>query len=165
MTGVQTCALPICKRQAARLYRDRQQPATITPAALPSGLLDFARQAVLDALKDPLALACALGESMTEPKSSAYFESPAGAFTLKSSTAMPKALRLDVRSRMMYDSDHVFMNGESYRAKGADATLMRRLADRRALSVQELRRASAGAIALLGDWHSAGWLHEEMVDG
>ena len=153
------------KRQAARLYRDRQQPATITPAALPSGLLDFARQAVLDALKDPLALACALGESMTEPKSSAYFESPAGAFTLKSSTAMPKALRLDVRSRMMYDSDHVFMNGESYRAKGADATLMRRLADRRALSVQELRRASAGAIALLGDWHSAGWLHEEMVDG
>ena len=78
---------------------------------------------------------------------------------------MPKALRLDVRSRMMYDSDHVFMNGESYRARGADATLMRRLADRRALSVQELRRASAGAIALLGDWHSAGWLHEEMVDG
>ena len=153
------------KQQVARLYRDRQQLATSTPAALPSGLLDFARQAVLDALKDPLALACALGESMTEPKSSTYFEPPARAFTLTSSSAVPKALRLDVRSRMMYDSDHVFMNGESYRARGADATLMRRLADMRALSVQELRRASAGALALLGDWHSAGWLHEEMVDG
>ena len=148
------------RRQTARLYRDRQQSATTTPAELPSSLLDFAQRAVKDALKNPLALACALGESMTEPKASVYFEPPAQAFT-GTSSAMPKALRLDARTRMMYDHDHVFMNGESYRARGADASFMRRLADRRALSVQDLRKASAGALALLDDWHAAGWLHED----
>jgi 50S ribosomal protein L16 3-hydroxylase len=151
------------RRPAARLYRDRQQPATTTPAALPSSLLDFAQRAVMDALKDPRALACALGESMTEPKASVYFESPARAFT-GTSSAVAKALRLDARTRMMYDNDHVFMNGESYRARGADATLMRRLADRRALAVQDLRKASAGALALFDDWHAAGWLHEDEAD-
>lgn len=148
------------RRPAAPLYRDRQQPATTTPAALPSALLEFAQRAVMDALKDPLALACALGETMTEPKASVYFESPVRAFT-GTSSAVPPGLRLDARTRMLYDNDHVFMNGESYRAKGADATLMRRLADNRALSVQDLRKASEGALALLDDWHAAGWLHQD----
>jgi 50S ribosomal protein L16 3-hydroxylase len=62
---------------------------------------------------------------------------------------------------MMYDADHVFINGESYRAKGADANLMRRLADGRGLAPQDLRKAGASALALLGDWHDAGWLRQE----
>ena len=65
---------------------------------------------------------------------------------------------------MMYDKHHVFMNGESHRARGADATLMRRLADRRELSAKDLRAASAQACDLLGDWHSAGWLHYRLID-
>jgi len=52
----------------------------------------------------------------------------------------------------------VFINGESYRAKGADADLMRRLADQRCLAADELRRVSPSALALLADWHEAGWL-------
>jgi 50S ribosomal protein L16 3-hydroxylase len=59
---------------------------------------------------------------------------------------------------MLYDSHHVFLNGESYRARGADAALMRRLADQRFLAPAELQRASASALALLADWHEAGWL-------
>ena len=54
-----------CKPAVKRLYRDGAQVATDTPAAIPAQLLGFAQQAVLDALKDPLALACALGEAMT----------------------------------------------------------------------------------------------------
>ena len=65
---------------------------------------------------------------------------------------------------MMYDKHHIFMNGESYRARGLDATLMRRLADRRELSFKDLRAASAQAHELLGDWHLAGWLHDGSVD-
>ena len=59
---------------------------------------------------------------------------------------------------MMYDAAHVFINGESHRARGADAKLMRRLADSRALTPQELKRASPAARALLKDWVAAGWL-------
>jgi 50S ribosomal protein L16 3-hydroxylase len=135
-----------------RLYTDSSQPATATPAAVPSGLLEFARQALSDALKDPLALACVLGEYLTEPKASVCFDEVASPWDPR------RGLQLDPRSRMMYDSHHVFINGESYRARGADATLMRRLADQRFLAPADLRRASASAQSLLADWHEAGWL-------
>jgi len=154
----------VSKKKAGRQYVDRGQTATDTPAAIPLHLLGFAQQAVRDALKDPLALACALGESMTEPKASTYFEHPACSLSFDVSVSMPQAVRLDRRTRMMYDQHHIFMNGESYRARGADATLMRRLADRRELSARDLRAASAQACDLLGDWHSAGWLHGSPVD-
>jgi 50S ribosomal protein L16 3-hydroxylase len=137
-----------------RLYADRGQAATATPAALPPALLDFAREALRDALKDPQALACVLGEYLTEPKASVWFDEAAEPWD----PLHPGRRSLDPRSRMLYDSHHVFLNGESYRAQGADATLMRRLADQRSLSPAELRRASPGALALLADWHEAGWL-------
>ena len=138
-----------------RIYKDPRQPATANPAALPPALTDFARASVAAALKDPLALACALGEYLTEPKSSVWFEGGA-------SQAAPigsQALTLDSRTRMMYDDKHIFINGESYRAQGADALLMRQLADQRALSVAQLRKVSRGAKDLLADWLDAGWLH------
>jgi 50S ribosomal protein L16 3-hydroxylase len=37
---------------------------------------------------------------------------------------------------------------------------MRLLADQRSLTARELRKASASAIALLGEWHDAGWLQQ-----
>ncbi len=152
-------------RRAARpphIYRDPRQAATATPAALPAGLAAFAERAVREALKDPLALACALGEYMTELKPSVWFEEPAHGWDPDTARAGDARIHLDARTRMMYDSDHVFINGESYRAKGADASLMHRLADQRSLSSGELRKASVSAIALLGDWHDAGWLRQEL---
>ena len=143
-----------------RMYRDPAQPATETPAALPAGLADFAGQAVLQALKDPLALACALGEYMSEPKPGVWFDEPQQAWNGEAAKAGQTRIALDARTRMLYDSDHIFINGESYRAKGADARLMRRLADQRQLTMAELRKAGAAAIALLGDWHEAGWLQQ-----
>ena len=143
-----------------RMYRDPAQPATETPAAMPAGLAAFAGQAVLEALKDPLALACALGEYMTEPKPGVWFDEPQQAWDGEAAKAGQTGIALDARTRMMYDSDHVFINGESYRAKGADASLMHRLADQRHLTPNELRKAGKTAIELLGDWHEAGWLQQ-----
>jgi 50S ribosomal protein L16 3-hydroxylase len=60
---------------------------------------------------------------------------------------------------MMYDEHHVFINGESFRAGGADARLMRALADRRCLADREVKQASEDAKSLLQDWFEAGWLH------
>ena len=139
---------------ARRLYRDPSQPAVSTPAAVPASLIGFAHEAVAAALQDPLALACVLGEYLTEPKASVWFDAPSNAWTPR----IACGLRLDPRSRMMYDSHHVFINGESYRAKGADARLMRQLADQRSLALADLRRASPQALDLLTDWHASGWL-------
>jgi 50S ribosomal protein L16 3-hydroxylase len=149
--------------QSPALYRDPEQAATATPAALPASLAAFAGQALEEALKDPLALACALGEYMTEPKPSVWFDEAADEWDADAARAGRAGVQLDARTRMMYDSDHVFINGESYLAKGADAALMRRLADQRSLAPRELRKAGISAMALLGDWHDAGWLRQEPM--
>ena len=134
-------------------YRDPSQPAVDAPAAMPAALQAFARKAVDAALRDPDAIDRALGESLTEPKANVWFDE---------GTEAPDALNrvmLDRRTRMLYDARHLYINGESFRAGGADATLMRRLADRRALGPRELSRASECALALLAEWCEAGWIH------
>ena len=146
------------------MYRDPGQPATETPAAMPAGLAAYAAQAVLESLKDPMALACALGEYMTDPKPGVWFDEPQQLWegdVLKTGKAQ---VTLDARTRMMYDADHVFINGESYRAKGADAHLMHRLADQRKLAGHELGKAGTSAVELLGDWHESGWLQQTRLD-
>ncbi|AOG23445.1 cupin domain-containing protein [Acidovorax sp. RAC01] len=137
---------------ASLMYRDATQAAVAQPAAIPAQLQDFAREALARALAQPLVLERALGEYLTEPKSNVWFEPGAAGVMLE-------GVRLDRRSRMMYDTHHVFINGESYRAGGRDATLMRQLADQRQLSARELARASDDALELLSSWCDAGWAH------
>lgn len=136
-----------------QLYRDASQPALASPAAIPPRLQDFARAALLQIAQDPAVLQRALGEYLTEPKAQVWFAS--------SEDGLPStsAIRLDRKTRMMYDARHVFINGESYRAGGRDADLMRRLADGRSLSAQDHRRASVAARSLLQEWALTGWLH------
>ncbi|MDP2987319.1 JmjC domain-containing protein [Hydrogenophaga sp.] len=134
------------------LYRDPTQAATAHPGAMPEGLEAFAVDALQRLLAERQSLACALGEVMTEPKPRIFFDEAQGHW-------VAGAVRLDRRTRMMYDPRHVFINGESFRAGGADARLMQRLADERALDARQVQRASEGAQALLQDWFEAGWLH------
>ncbi|CAN7583072.1 JmjC domain-containing protein [Acidovorax sp. LjRoot117] len=134
------------------LYRDAGQEAVAQPAAIPAGLTDFAREALAKALAEPLVLERALGEYLTEPKASVWFEPG-------DTRVMLEGVRLDRKSRMMYDAHHVFINGESYRAAGRDATLMRRLADQRQLTARELAKASDDALELLSSWCDDGWAH------
>ncbi len=140
------------ERVGGAVYADPGQDATETPGAIPAALQRFARDAVNAALKDPQALDRALGEYLTEPKASVWFQGAAARGALRSAV-------LDRRTSMMYDARHVFINGESYRASGRDAALMRRLADRRRLGAAELAGASPPALALLKSWREAGWLH------
>ncbi len=146
-------------KSVLHLYKDPDQSATTTPAELPASLKNFAHQAVLEALKNPLALACVLGEYLTEPKPSVWFEESGQSMAWSE----PTWLQLDVRTRMMYDAQYVFINGESHRARGADAKLMWRLADNRALTPKELKRASPDAISLLTDWAAAGWIRVQTL--
>jgi 50S ribosomal protein L16 3-hydroxylase len=139
-----------------KMYRDPSQQATPAPAEIPVALVQFAKDAVLAALNDPLAIACALGEIMTEPKAQIWFDE---ADAIDDFSKLASGLFLNSKTRMLYDAHHVFINGESYRAQGADARLMRALADQRSLPLQALIKASSGAKALLSDWHAAGWLN------
>jgi 50S ribosomal protein L16 3-hydroxylase len=137
------------------LYRDPDQVAVEGAGAIPAQLQAFASNVLERMLHEPLVMQRALGEYLTEPKAQVWFEaSPVQVWR-------DGALRLDRKTRMMYDQHHVFINGEAFRAGGRDAVLMRRLADARCLTLRDLARASAGARDLLLEWGKAGWLHGE----
>jgi len=138
------------------LYRDPKQPAVAGCGEIPADIVEFARDALAAALRDPLAVPRALGEYLSEPKAHVSFdgaEAPEGA---------DGPVRLDRRTRMMYDAQHVFVNGESFRAAGRDAQLMHLLADERNLKAADVKRLSADARDLLTDWMEAGWLYVDQ---
>lgn len=137
---------------ATPIYKDPKQAAVVTPGAIPPEMLEFARIGLEKRLAEPLALARALGESLTEPKANVWFE-PEG------NPAMLEAVALDRKTRMMYDGHHIFINGESYRAGGKDFTLMKKLADTRRLDRRDVNGASDDALSLLSQWCEDGWAH------
>jgi 50S ribosomal protein L16 3-hydroxylase len=139
------------------LYADARIGAPRKPARLPRALQTFAADALRRLLAQPHCAGRALGESLTEPKTAVAFDEPAAAWT-------PRAVVLDRRTRMLYDERYVFVNGASFRAAGADARLLRRLADERRLDALAVRRSSAAARSLLREWFGAGWLRLEPAD-
>jgi len=135
-----------------RLYADAGTAATAAPGAIPAALQGFAEAAVAQALRDPTNLHRALGEMLSEPKARVTFDAPSHPPDLSG------GLRLHLRTRMMYDSRHVYINGESFRAGGRDARLLHALANRRALAAAELRQLSVQARSTLDEWAAAGWV-------
>ena len=140
--------------ERSRRYRDPGEPATQSPGRIPDGLAGFARDAVRRRLADDEAIDRALGEFLTEPKAQTWFETcPKG--------WQGGGVRLHRRSRLMYDALHVYLNGESFRASGRDARLMRRLADEGFLSGSDVALLSAPARQLLARWVEDGWMQED----
>ncbi len=136
------------------LFRDRGRAAATSPAQIPAPMQEFAADAVSRLVGNSRALACSLGEWLSEPKPQVWFdEAPA--------LAPQCGVRLDIRTRMLWDDWHIFINGESFRAAGKDARLMRRLADERSLSAADRALLGPQAAALLEEWATAGWLHAQ----
>ena len=90
------------------LYRDPNQSAVSQPSEIPPQMLEFAQDALRGALQDPDALGRALGEYMTEPKASVWFDANEAATHQDS-----QSIRLDRRTQMMFATRHIFINGES----------------------------------------------------
>ncbi len=135
---------------ADKLYRDPQQSATSTPAALPEPLLRFAQDAVRRRLAESGWFERALGEWLTEPKAQVNFQGPGrGRFG--------GGVRLAARSRMLHNGPWIFINGEALRASGPDARWIQRLADQRQLLPNEVACLSPGARQQLDEWISFGW--------
>ena len=138
------------------LYADADQAATRTQARVPAELQAFARQSVARMMREPGALACAMGEWLTEPKASVWFEpSP-------SDWAQGDVV-LDRKTKMLYDAQHVFINGEAFQARGRDARCLQAMANARGLSRAALLSMSNDARAVLAQWHELGWIHTTFL--
>jgi 50S ribosomal protein L16 3-hydroxylase len=142
--------------EASPRYADRGQRAVHEPAAVPQALRAFAHAAVLRHASRHGAVDRALGEWLTEPKAQVWFEADA-----QRRLAAGRGVVLDRRTRMAYIEREVFINGESLIAGGRDAVLIKRLADARRLSADELQRASPAVREQIAQWLAAGWLHND----
>ena len=135
------------------LYQDPAQPATSTPALIPAALQAFAKQSVERLMAEPLSLACALGEWLSEPKPHVWFESNGCGWRARD-------VVLDAKTKMLYDEHHIFINGEGFLAKGHDAAVLRQLADQRSLHTAAWQSMTPDAQAVMAQWHELGWLHQ-----
>ncbi|MFM8920975.1 MAG: JmjC domain-containing protein, partial [Limnohabitans sp.] len=139
------------------LYQDPHQAAAIQDASVPKALQEFAALSVAKALKEPQILNCLLGESLTEPKPNVWFDAPDG--DELPHFEWPTQVRLDRRTKMLFDAKHIFINGESFRAAGKDAQLLRKLANQKQLSKGLAAQLSDDAAELMRAWWEEGWWH------
>ncbi len=138
----------------AQLYGDKDQEATAQPALLPIALTAFAAQAVSKALADKTLIEQLIGEYLTDPKAGVYFEGG----------RLPKKfnqITLHPATRMSYDAKHMFINGQSFKCAGADAKVLRKLADQRNISATELIAGSAALMPAMEEFAKEGWLYGE----
>jgi 50S ribosomal protein L16 3-hydroxylase len=107
---------------------------------------------------DERAVARFLGSYLTEPKPGVVFAPPReplppGVFI---SRAAHRGVRLDSRTRLLYDERNLFINGEALAWPGHGRAALKRLADARRLAATQIDdRASS----VLYRWYRDGFLH------
>lgn len=140
-------------------YDDRGLAPARHPGRIPDRMLDYARQvAPLLRITDAL-IAAALGQSLSEPKAMLAFDPAQPALSRRAfgESLRANGLRLDRRTQFLYRRGTFFINGEAEQASGADAALLRRLADKRCLDART--GVSHSAHEILYRWYVYGWLH------
>ena len=92
-----------------------------------------------------------------------FFDPPAKPLTLRAfKTNLAKhGVRLNVRTQLLYDERHVFINGVALPSPADGAPALQRLADRRMLPARDAATVTAAIAALLYDWYRDGYLHSD----
>lgn len=141
-------------------YADPGLAPSKHPAKIGDDMLDQVSQqfAKLAAKQDDIALF--LGEHLTEPKSSVWFTPAEQPLSLSRfvTTVQKRGLRLHRKSRMLYRSKYVFINGESFQPGSPDRRLLQELADQRLLQPGTIAAASDDLQESLHQWYLDGWL-------
>jgi 50S ribosomal protein L16 3-hydroxylase len=150
---VETIALP-----------DRYADPDLAPTTAPAEISKVMLRRVVDELNKVRFteedIGIFLGEYLSEPKASVFFDPPAKEF---SPAAFDRAVAkhgvaLSRKTQMLYRGRTIFINGESFDAGGADKTLLMALANARRLEGDALQTASDDLRESLYLWYQDGWL-------
>ncbi len=141
-------------------YADPDLAPARNPAEIGKPMLDkvAAELAKVRFTEDDIAIF--LGEYMSEPKPTVYFEAPeptlpAGRFRQR---AAKQGVRLSRRTTMLYSGKHLFINGESFAIGREDRKALAALANQRMLSGAETAAGSGDVQEALYTWYQDGWL-------
>ena len=105
-------------------------------------------------------IAIFLGEYLSEPKTSVYFDAPEPALSAARfrQRAAKAGVRLSRKTSMLYTGKHLFINGVSFAISRADRMSLIALANERMLSGAATAAASDDVQEALYTWYQDGWL-------
>jgi 50S ribosomal protein L16 3-hydroxylase len=106
-----------------------------------------------------------LGCWLSEPKPNVVFDPPDApisrhAFRVRIAR---RGLRLDLRTQLLYDAAHVFINGTALPWPASGAAALRRLANKRALAPAAAAALEPEAAAIIYTWYRDGYLHPDAA--
>jgi len=116
-------------------YRDPELKRQKHPAEIGSAMIDQVT-GTLSSIRWNRSTVCDfLGLALTEPKPHVFFDPPAQPLSLTRFTAAAKrrGIRLDRRSLLLFSGKRFYLNGEPWQVPAADVSVLRQLADKRAL--------------------------------
>lgn len=116
-------------------YRDPGLKRQKHPAEIGSAMIDQVT-GTLSSIRWNRSTVCDfLGLALTEPKPHVFFDPPAQPLSLTRFTAVAKrrGIRLDRRSLLLFSGKRFYLNGEPWQVPAADVSVLRQLADKRAL--------------------------------
>ena len=141
-------------------YADPELTPARNPAEIGKSMLDkvSAELAKVRFTEDDMAIF--LGEYMSEPKPTVYFDAPKpvlppGRFRQR---AAKQGVRLSRKTSMLYSGKHLFINGESFAIGRADRKTLAALANARTLSGADTAAGSDDVQEALYTWYEDGWL-------
>ncbi len=142
-------------------YADPDLKPSAHPAEISKDMLDQVTHEIkkLEFTSDDITVF--IGEYLSTPKHSVFFEQPEKPLTparfLK--TASLRGVKLSLKTRMLYRSKNIFVNGESFGVSGVDKNLLTQLADTRRLDGSLIATASKDMQETLCIWYEDGWIH------
>ncbi len=141
-------------------YADPQLAPTSHPAKIGDDMIDTISAQLAKLASRPDDIAIFLGEHLSEPKPTVWFDPSSRPLSLARflATAEKRGLRLHRKTRMLYRSKFVFINGESFQPVGIDRRLLQTLADQRELSSSQIGKASSDLQESLHQWYRDGWI-------
>ena len=142
-------------------YADPDLKPTEHPAEISNAMVEKIAEHIAKITFSPDDIAIFIGEYLSEPKASVYFESPEKPLSPKrfAQSAQKRGIKLSLKSSMLYKGKHVFINGESFAVGEDDALLLTKLADERQLSGEDLANTTPDVLEAFCLWYEDGWLH------
>jgi 50S ribosomal protein L16 3-hydroxylase len=143
----------------------RYADGDLTPVTSPAAITPAMRRRYLQMLDgvrwDRNTVARFIGCWLSEPKPHVFFERPASPLTSTAfrRSATKQGIRLDLKSQLLYDEAHLYINGAAMPWPATSRVELRRLANDRALAATAAAGLSPEAATILYNWYRDGYVH------
>ncbi|MBC3875411.1 cupin domain-containing protein [Undibacterium flavidum] len=141
-------------------YADPELTVNKNPAEISTAMLEKIIAELMKISLNKEDMSIFIGEYLTEPKASVFFDSPENPLTPKKFTqaALKHGVRLSLKTQMLYQAKHIFINGESFSVGRDDKKTLSILANQRSLTPEEVAKASDDVLEAFCIWYEDGWL-------